>query len=336
MDWQNIVHSFRTAVIWVGTAAGAFLLWHLRLVLLVAFAAVLLAILLRVITRWICRWARVKDGIGLALSVLILLLIGLGLAWMFGAEVSSQTGQLIHRLQDSRGAWTSLLHKHGINADKLLSQTLVHLRSILTAVISASLDVIGGAILVAISAIYLAAQPSLYRRGVALLLGPSLGAQVIEGLEFVANSLKLWLLAQLLLMLIVGLLSFLAASLLNLPNAVALGVISAFTEIVPYVGPFIGGIPAVLVALPMGVGTTLWTIAAYIGIHIVEGYVAAPPLERYFVRIPPALVLIGILASGTIFGLFGIMLAAPLTAAIFTAVKVFYVRDTLGQHTEIT
>lgn len=335
MDWQSIIRSFRTAVIWVGTAAGAIALWNLRLVLLVAFAAVLLAILLRAVTHWICRWTRVADGLGLALAIVILLLIGLGVVWVFGAEISSQTGELVHRLQDARGVWMGLLHKHGINADKLLNQTLFHLKGLFTGVISASLDVLGGGIVVAVSAVYLAAQPGLYRCGAARLFGAALRTRIIEGLDSVANSLKLWLLAQLLLMLIVGLLAFVAASLLGLPNAIALGLISAFTEIVPYVGPFIGGIPAVLVALPMGASTALWTVAAYVGIHIIEGYVAGPPLERYFVRIPPALVLIGILASATLFGPLGIMLAAPLTAAIFTAVKTFYLPGTLHHRTRM-
>lgn len=52
-------------------------------------------------------------------------------------------------------------------------------------------------------------------------------------------------------------------------------------------------------------------------------------------RGPPALALIGIVAMGLLFGTFGVVLAVPLTAAIMTAVKVFYIRDTLHEEADI-
>lgn len=104
---------------------------------------------------------------------------------------------------------------------------------------------------------------------------------------------------------------------------------------VPYIGPFIGGAPAVLVALTKGLSPALWIIIACLGIHLVEGYLAAPLLQRWFVHIPPALVLIAIVASQLFFGLAGFIFAAPLAVVCFTAAKFLYVGATLKQPVDI-
>jgi predicted PurR-regulated permease PerM len=91
----------------------------------------------------------------------------------------------------------------------------------------------------------------------------------------------------------------------------------------------------VLVALTLGIVPALWTMALYLGIHLFEGYLVGPALQRWFVRIPPALILGAFFAAQLLFGFFGVVLAAPLTVAIFAAVKVLYVRDTLGQRADL-
>ena len=84
----------------------------------------------------------------------------------------------------------------------------------------------------------------------------------------------------------------------------------------------------------MGLAPVLWTAIGFLRIHLIEGYVAAPLLERHFITIPPALVLIGIVAVDLIFGTVGIVLAAPLTVVVYMLVKMTYVDDPLELHTE--
>jgi len=205
--------------------------------------------------------------------------------------------------------------------------------SMLTEAASVGLSFIEGAVVLIITAIYLAAQPRLYRRGIVAMFSPQARPRVREVVELVETTLRRWLLGQLVLMLIVGVLTFLALFFIGLPNPVALALIAGIAEIVPYVGPFISAVPALLVALTIGLGPVLWTAGAYLLVHLVEGYVAAPMLERHFVTIPPALVLIGIVAVDLIFGTIGILLAAPITVVIYALVKMTYVDDPLELHT---
>jgi predicted PurR-regulated permease PerM len=185
-------------------------------------------------------------------------------------------------------------------------------------------------VVVAVTAIYLAAQ-QLYRRGIAALFRANVRPRVISTIDLVEETLRLWLLGQLVLMILVGVLTFIGLWLIGLLNPGALGLIAGLTEIIPYLGPFIGAIPALLVALTKGLVPALWTGGIYLGIHILEGYLVAPLIERRFVTIPPALVLLGITVSSLLFGVAGLVLAAPLTGVTYISVRTHYVENPLEQ-----
>ena len=92
---------------------------------------------------------------------------------------------------------------------------------------------------------------------------------------------------------------------------------------------FISAVPALLVALTLGWSPMIWTAIAYLLVHLIEGYIAAPLLERHFITIPPALILIGIVVLDLIFGTAGIVLAAPITVVAYILIKANYVEDPL-------
>jgi predicted PurR-regulated permease PerM len=66
-------------------------------------------------------------------------------------------------------------------------------------------------------------------------------------------------------------------------------------------------------------------------VHLIEGYVAAPLVERKFITIPPALILLGLVVVEIIFGTGGLILAAPITVVVYVLVKMLYVDDPLEQ-----
>jgi predicted PurR-regulated permease PerM len=136
-------------------------------------------------------------------------------------------------------------------------------------------------------------------------------------------------------MVLIGVLSGLAAWIIGLPSAIALGLIAFAAEFVPYLGPIIAAVPAVLVAATIDTRAMLWTIAAYLIIHQIEGNLFTPLIQRRLVLVPPAVMLLGIVAISLLFGPAAVIFAAPIVVVVFVAVKVLYVRDTLGEDTEI-
>ena len=132
-------------------------------------------------------------------------------------------------------------------------------------------------------------------------------------------------------MVIIGLLSTLAVWLIGLPSPWALGLIAGVAEFVPYIGPILAAIPALLVALTQGQGNVIWTLGAYLAIYQVEGNLVVPLVQQRMIYIPPALMLLGIAAIGALAGIVGFVMAAPIVVAVFIVVQKVYVRDTLKE-----
>ncbi len=333
MDWDNARRSFQTALMWVLAAALIFMLWWIRDALLLAFGAIMLAILLRLLAALIGKVTRLSEGLSLALATLLVIAVVGVTFWLFGSQMSSQFNELVQNVESGvRSLQTMFRNSHfaGLGT-QVTERGASFITSSLSDLLSGGLRFAEAAVVLGISAIYLAAQPELYRHGLAMLMRPRQRRRAIESIDLIGRTLKLWLLGQLVLMLLVGVLSFVAVLLIGLPNPVALGLIAGITELIPYLGPFIGAIPAVLVALTQGLTPALWTIAAYLAIHIFEGYLVAPLIQRYFVTIPPALILTGIVAVDLLFGTIGVVLAAPVTVAIYMAIKMAYVDDPLEE-----
>jgi predicted PurR-regulated permease PerM len=333
MDWENARRTSQTALIWIAVAALTFVLWYIRQGVLLVFGAVVLAVLLSMLASFISGWTRVPHGPSLALATGVVIAVIGFMFWRFGAQLSSQFTQLVQHVQSGEEYLKSTFHNSGLAqlGAQVTEKGTSFITSSISSALSTGLTFIEAAIVLAISAIYLAAQPELYRAGFAKLFQPAQQPHVMRSLDLIGRTLKLWLLGQLILMIGVGILSFIAVWLIGLPNAVALALLAGLLEIVPYLGPFISAIPAVLVALTLGLTPALWTVVAYILIHVFEGYVTEPMIDRYFVTIPPALILSGIVASDLLFGTIGVIMAAPMTVVVYMAVKMIYVEDPLGE-----
>jgi predicted PurR-regulated permease PerM len=160
-------------------------------------------------------------------------------------------------------------------------------------------------IIIIISAAYLSADPAVHREGFVRLFPPQYHEWAGETLEDIGRALRYWLLGQFIQMAIVGVLSGLTARVIGLPAPWALGLIAALAESIPFIGPILAAIPAPLVAVTRGESAVLWTLAAYLLIHQVEGNLIVPLIQRRMIFIPPALVLLGIAAMGALAGVMG-------------------------------
>jgi predicted PurR-regulated permease PerM len=270
------------------------------------------------------------SGLGmrtsLAAAVFIVLAVVAVTMWRFGAALSGQFNELVSHIQGGVQSLKNTLHNSGfdVTGSNLAAEGTSWLTGSISNLASSGLAFAEAGLIIAVSAVYLSAEPDLYRRGLVRLLRPLGGEQLDRHISKIGQALQLWLLAQLILMLLVGILTLIALWAIGLPNPVALALIAGLAEAVPYVGPFLSAVPALLVAITLGWGPALWTAAAYIGIHMIEGYFAAPLVERYFVTIPPALILSGIVLSQLVFGTPGIILAAPMTVVAYVAVRLLY------------
>jgi predicted PurR-regulated permease PerM len=115
--------------------------------------------------------------------------------------------------------------------------------------------------------------------------------------------------------------------------AAAFGAWAAFTELIPYIGPWLGAIPPVLYALVQHPLSALWVALLFLGIQQLEGHVIVPKVMGHTLRLHPLLVIFGLLAGGEIYGFPGILVALPLLAALRAAWEFFSERVTFQKWT---
>jgi predicted PurR-regulated permease PerM len=183
--------------------------------------------------------------------------------------------------------------------------------------------------------LYLAAEPELYRKGVLHLVPKKKRERAQEVLNTVGYTLRWWLLGQLVAMSFVFALSWAGLAALGVPLALTLAVISGLLTFIPFLGPIIAAIPAILVALMEGWQLALGVTLLYVVIQNAEGYIITPLVQRQAVELPPALTLTAEILMILLLGFFGLVFAVPLAAATMVAVKMIYVQDILGDEIEV-
>ncbi|AVZ74179.1 AI-2E family transporter [Streptomyces lunaelactis] len=105
---------------------------------------------------------------------------------------------------------------------------------------------------------------------------------------------------------------------LDVPGAVGLGALVFVGAYIPYLGAFISGAVAILVALAdRGFVIALWALGVVVAVQLLEGHVLQPMIQSRTVQMHPAVVLLAITAGASVAGILGMLLAVPLTAAVF-------------------
>ncbi|HEY6814385.1 MAG TPA: AI-2E family transporter [Croceibacterium sp.] len=320
----------------IAVLAVVVLVWQLRGVVLLVFAGILFAIVFDSGARLIERWLPIRHMFSLALAtVAIIGLAALAVA-IFGREVVRQITDLVARLP---GAWASLETRVG--SRDLAATVREHLGQVMPdggTVLAAVQYVVGsissagsGFALALLGGIYFAARPALYRRGFLLLVPDRHVARMGATLDASRNALQDWLLGQLLSMSLTAIAITLGLTLIGVPSALALGLICGLMGFVPMIGPLLGALPGVLVALSIG-GDVLWqTIILYVIVQQLAGSVIEPMIMHHTVNVPPAVTLFGLFAVGALLGPVGVLLGGPIIVTVHVLVRQLYVKGCLGR-----
>ncbi len=176
-----------------------------------------------------------------------------------------------------------------------------------------------------IATIYAVLRPKPIVNGFVAVFPAGRRERVREILFSMYSTVQSWFLGQLTSMLIIGTLWTIALFIIGVPFALLLGIFAAAVSFVPYVGPLISLIPPVLITLVNDPVLVVWVVAAYLVIQAVESYLLQPIIMSRAVALHPAVVIFAILIMGTLYGLIGVLLAVPLTAALLVLVNELWV-----------
>jgi predicted PurR-regulated permease PerM len=113
-----------------------------------------------------------------------------------------------------------------------------------------------------------------------------------------------------------GIASTIALSLLGVPYAILLGIWTTIGAIVPFIGSYIGAVPATIVAFTVSPTTGVLTALTYVLINFIDGNLIAPRVQGNAIRVSPLFVFLAVIAGGQIAGIWGALMAVPILAVI--------------------
>ncbi|NDW06227.1 AI-2E family transporter [Jiella pacifica] len=332
-----------TSVVLAMTATVA-LVWAAAGALLMIFGGLLLAAIIAALARPL-QWAGLSRGWAFGIVIAFLSLAIAGGLFYGGLTLVSQFNELWNQLREQLQALAKTMADMGIGSggeggsgsedsgeiglDTLLPNPSGIFSSASRAMFSV-LGTLGNVFIVVFIAIFLVVQPELYRHGIVSLFPPSKRKRLDETLGAAADELVLWVCGTGISMVIVFVVTWIGLILIGMPSAFVLALQAGLLAFIPTLGPFIAGIPIVLVGLSESPSMALWGLGVYILVQGVESNVSQPIAQRYTSALPPALTLGSQAVFGVLFGTLGIALAVPLVAVLMVFVRELYVKDTLG------
>ncbi|MDN5698406.1 MAG: AI-2E family transporter, partial [Rubrobacter sp.] len=191
------------------------------------------------------------------------------------------------------------------------------------------------ALVALIGTIYLVIRPVPLVNGFVSFFPAHQRPRVREILTKLYGTVQRWFLGQLTTMVIIGVLSAVAFSIIGIPFAVLLGIFGGIVAFVPFIGPTVAVIPALLLALSTGgLVQVIWVLVAYLAIQTIESNVIQPIVMSQAVELHPAVVIFGLLIMSTLFGFVGLLLAVPLVAALQVLTRELWIKRMDEQGTD--
>lgn len=311
--------------------------WVAAEVLLLVFAASLVAVLLNAAARVLVRYLHLPRGIALAIvlaSLISMLTLG---GYFLAPRISAQIDQLTTTIPRALTVFEDYLASRSwgravldqVPAPQEMMNSASEMLMQAHMLFSGAFGAVINFIIILFVGMYLAAQPRLYINGVLRLLPKKKRVRGEEVFAELGRTMELWLLGKFISMTVVGSMGALGLWLLDVPLAITLGLLAGLLDFIPYLGPVMAGIPALLIAFSESPLTALYVLFLFIGLQLMEGYLISPLVERKTVSLPPAVTISMQVTLGLFFGLLGVALASPLAASLFVLVTMLYVQDTL-------
>jgi len=202
-----------------------------------------------------------------------------------------------------------------------LSDSFAGATQYLFSFVSSTLAALAAFVLMVFLAMYIGAEPHVYRGWLLATVPATSRAQVRIVLAEVATVLRKWLVTQLIAMVVIGLVSMVVLLLLGVKAAFALAFIAGLMEFIPTVGPILAAIPAIAMGFVDSPEKAAIVALAYWGIQFIENNLLIPYLMRDGMDLPPAITLVAQTLMTLLFGFVGLMVAVPLTAAVLVPLR---------------
>lgn len=313
-------------------AAAVFLfVWYQFRLLFLVFAGFLFAIVVQAFAAWIERHTGLNHKHSYTVTVLVVSGMVAVVAFLIAPRAIGETGEIAAMLPHALHQARSYLEQRSWGryvvdtAHRAMAGSAPGAKIANFALLS--VQAIEGFAIIVVVGFFGALNPKGYARGLLRLLPSQYRQKGSQAGSDVLYTMRWWLLGQLIPMAVLGSLTMLGLWLLRVPLAFTLGLFTAMMIFVPYVGALLSGIPAILIGLTVGSRTALYVLILYSAVHIMEGYILTPLVQKRAVRLPPLVTILAQLAMWSVGGFTGVLVATPMAAAALVLIKTLYLKE---------
>lgn len=304
--YRKIEISQQTVLFTLAILAGIWLVLQIRDILFLVFIAFLLMTAIYPLVAWL-----EKIRLPRAVSILLVYVVVLGLLGVaIGSAIPgivSQTSTLAATLPEVTSKvlpyWNvdirTMTQQIGPLSENVLQVTLGIFSNLVTT------------FTVLVFTFYFILERGRAESTLTDLFGTTIGKQATDILRVIERKLGYWVRGELLLMTIIGVLTYIGLTLLHIDFALPLAIIAGLLEIVPMIGPVISAVPAVLLALAVSPILALSVAILYFAIQQLENNVFVPLIMKRSVGLSPIITILALMIGARFGGLIGAILAVP-------------------------
>lgn len=342
-------------VFFVGLVLLLLSFYYLIGVWLIAFAAILVAVFLLSLSKLMHRlpkigsnFAKLPHGVQVGITTLLMVAMVVVFLALFGKELMKQYDDIQELVPHSFDAVKNFVQNYPILYDHLiqsqwfsqlqqdpiafLTQFQSNIASRLPMLLGGMLNGLGTFFVIVVIGLFLALSPNTYTQSAIALIPKRHKPQANYLLKNSYEALEQWLLGQLVVMAFVGLSVGIGLWLLDIPFALALGVLAFVLDFVPVIGPWVSAVPILVLTLVVSPDSLIWVIVMIVVIQQLESYVVAPLVQKKLIDLPPVALFLSQIIMGTLTGILGIAMATPLMVMAIVWVQVIYIKFCLQDY----
>jgi predicted PurR-regulated permease PerM len=311
---RKIEISHRTIIFTFFLMGALWFLWQIRDIVVILFVSLLVMVIINPIVR---RLSKYKVPKGLSVLILYFLFIGALIVSLIGIipalidQTSNLTSQFPSYIQN--------LHLSSAISDSIQTQVLAKVGDLSGSLLGVGLGIVTNIITfltILTFAFYLLMAREKLEQKLSDLVGEKRAGDIADFIDELEVKLGGWARGQIILMITVGVLYYIGLRVLGIPYALPIAILAGFLEIVPFIGPILGAIPALLIAFGITPFMGVATLALMFLVQQVENYVLVPKIMQRSVGVEPIVTLIALAIGLQIAGITGVLISVPVVITL--------------------
>lgn len=327
MNTEKVKFEITTATIFKVILAVV-LVWFLYAIRNVLVLFFIVLVIFAAVGPLVDRMSRyIPRVLALILLLLILILILVAFGFLLAPLIVSQIHQLAINLPvliERFGPLYQKLQPSIANYQENLFKYSSQVGQITSGVFSTTVGFISGVVgifTVLVLSFYMLLEKNVIRKLADDFIPLEHKERIFDVLRKIAEKMGKWLRGQSLLMLVVGVADFIALTILGVPYAAILAILGGLFEVIPYIGPWLGLLPAFIIAFTISPIKALFVLIAYVLIQQLEGQFLVPKIMGKAVGLSPVIIILALLCGAELMGILGVIVAVPVAAAIAVIIQ---------------